>query len=57
MKPKVTVQLMDATALKENFHRTSTVLGRQLEDLLRVVIVLAVPVPVAVLIMTPQVFN
>jgi hypothetical protein len=48
---------MDATALKENFHRTSTVQGRQLEDLLRVVIVLVVPVPVAALIMTPQVFN
>jgi hypothetical protein len=51
MKPQVAVQLMDATVLEENSHRTPTVLGHQLEDLLRVVIVLAAPVPVAALIM------
>jgi hypothetical protein len=42
---------MDATVLEENFHRTPTVLGRQLEDLLRLLTVLAAPVPVAELIM------
>jgi hypothetical protein len=51
MKPQVIVQLMDATVLKENSHRTPTVLGHQLEDLLRVVTVLVAPVPVVVLIM------
>jgi hypothetical protein len=35
MKPQVAVQLMDATVLEENSHRTPTVLGHQLEDLLR----------------------
>jgi hypothetical protein len=41
-KPQVTVQrIMDATALKENSPRIPTVPGRQLEDLLRVVTVLA----------------
>jgi hypothetical protein len=51
MKPQVAVQLMDATVLEENSHRTPTVLGHQLEDVLRVVTVLAAPVPVAALIM------
>jgi hypothetical protein len=51
MKPQVTVQLMDATVLEENSHRTPTVLGHQLEDLLRIATVLAAPVPVAALIM------
>jgi hypothetical protein len=49
MKPQVAVQLMDATVLEENSHRTPTVLGHQLEDLLRVVTVLAAPVAVAAL--------
>jgi hypothetical protein len=50
MKPQVAAQLMDTTVL-ENSHRTPTVLGHQLEDLLRVATALAVPVPVAALIM------
>jgi hypothetical protein len=50
MKPQVTVQLMDTIALEENSHRTPTVLGHKLEDLLRVATVLAAPVLVAVLI-------
>jgi hypothetical protein len=50
MKPQVAVQLMDATALEENSHRTPTVLGHQLEDLLRAVTVLAAPVVVAALL-------
>jgi hypothetical protein len=41
---------MDATVLEENFPRTPTVLGHQLEDLLRVVTVLAAPLAVAVLL-------
>jgi hypothetical protein len=41
---------MDATVLEENFPRTPTVLGHQLEDLLTVAIVLAVPVAVAALL-------
>jgi hypothetical protein len=41
---------MDATVLEENSHRTPTVLGHQLEDLLRVVTVLAAPVAVATLL-------
>jgi hypothetical protein len=51
MKPQVAVQVMDATVLEENSHKTPTVLGQQLEDLLRVAIVLAAPVPVGALIM------
>jgi hypothetical protein len=51
MKPQVAVQLMDATTPEENFHRTPIVLGHQLEDLLRVVIVLAALALVAALIM------
>jgi hypothetical protein len=50
MKPQVAVQLMDATVLEENSHKTTTVLGHQLEDLLMAVTVLAVPVVVAVLL-------
>jgi hypothetical protein len=50
MKPQVAVQLMDTTVLEENSHRTPTVLGHQLEDLLRVVTVLAAPVAVAALL-------
>jgi hypothetical protein len=42
---------MDATVLEENSPRTPTVLGHQLEDLLRVVTVLAAPVAIAALIM------
>jgi hypothetical protein len=49
MKPQVAVQLMDATVLEENSHRTPTVLGHQLEDLLRVVTVLAALMVVAAL--------
>jgi hypothetical protein len=41
---------MDATALEENSPRFPTAIGRQLEDLLRVVTVLAVPAVVAVLL-------
>jgi hypothetical protein len=41
---------MDATALEENFHRTPTVPGHQLEDLLRVVTVPAAPAVVAALL-------
>jgi hypothetical protein len=42
---------MDATVLEENSTRTPTLPGHQLEDLLRVVTVLAAPVAVAPLIM------
>jgi hypothetical protein len=42
---------MDTTVLEENSPRTPTILGHQLEDLLRVVTVLAVPVAVPALIM------
>jgi hypothetical protein len=49
MKPQVAIQrIMDATVLKENSPRTPIVPGHQLEDLLRVVTVLAAPVVVAV---------
>jgi hypothetical protein len=41
---------MDATALEENLHRTPTVLGHHLEDLLRVVTVSATLAVVAVLL-------
>jgi hypothetical protein len=41
---------MDATVLEENSPRTPTVLGHQLEDLLRVVTVLVAPVVVAALL-------
>jgi uncharacterized protein involved in cysteine biosynthesis len=41
---------MDATVLEENSPRFPTVLGNQLEDLLRVVTVLAAPVAVATLL-------
>jgi hypothetical protein len=41
MKPQAAVQLTtDATVLEENYHRTPTALGNQLEDLLRAVIAL-----------------
>jgi hypothetical protein len=51
MKPQVAVQrVMDATVLEENSHRTPTVLGHQLEDLLRAVTVPTVPVVVAALL-------
>jgi hypothetical protein len=39
---------MDATALEENYHRTPTVLGRQLVDLLRAATVPVLPAVVAV---------
>jgi hypothetical protein len=49
-KPQLAVQrIMDATVLEENSPRTPTVPGHQLEDLLRVVTVLAAPVVVAAL--------
>jgi hypothetical protein len=41
---------MDATILEENSHRTPTVLGHQLEDLLRAVTVLVAPTVVAALL-------
>jgi hypothetical protein len=51
MKPQVAVQqVMDATVLEDNFHRTPTVLGHKLEDLLRVVTVPTAPVVVAALL-------
>jgi hypothetical protein len=51
MKLQVAVQrIMDATVLEENSSRTPTVPGHQLEDLLRVVTVLAAPVVVAALL-------
>jgi hypothetical protein len=50
MKPQVAVQLMDATTLEENSHRTPTVLGHQLEDPLRVVTMLAAPAVVTTLL-------
>jgi hypothetical protein len=50
MKPQVAVKLMDTAALEENFHRTSTVLGHQLESPLRAVTVPAVPAVVATLL-------
>jgi hypothetical protein len=50
MKPQVAVEPMDSTVLEENSPRTPTVLGHQLEDLIRVVTVLAAPVAVAALI-------
>jgi hypothetical protein len=42
---------MDATVLEQNSLRTPTILGHQLEDILRVVTVLAVSMAVAALIM------
>jgi hypothetical protein len=42
---------MDAIALEENYHRTPTVLGQQLVDLLRVVTVPAAPAVVVVLLL------
>jgi hypothetical protein len=51
MKPQVTVQrVMDATVLEENSHRTPTVLGHQLEDLLRAITVPVAPAVVAALL-------
>jgi hypothetical protein len=51
MKSQVAVQqIMDVTVLEENSPRTPIVPGHQLEDLLRVVTVLAVPVVVATLL-------
>jgi hypothetical protein len=51
MKPQVAVQrIMDATTLEQNSPRTLTELGHQLEDVLRVVTVLAAPVVVAALL-------
>jgi hypothetical protein len=50
MKPQVAVQLMDATALEKNSHRTPTILGHQLEDLLKAAIVPVAPAVVAVLL-------
>jgi hypothetical protein len=49
MKPQVAVQrTTDTTVLKENYHRTPTILGHQLLDLLREA---TVPVVVAVLLL------
>jgi hypothetical protein len=51
MKPQVAVQrVMDATVLEEISHRTPTVQGHQLEDLLRAAIVPVAPAVVAVLL-------
>jgi hypothetical protein len=51
MKLQVAAQwIMDATVLEENSSRTPTIPGHQLEDLLRVVIVLATPVVVEALL-------
>jgi hypothetical protein len=45
MKPQVAVQrIMDATVLEEISHRTPTIQGHQLEDLLRAATALALPV-------------
>jgi hypothetical protein len=56
MKPQVAVEPMDSTVLEENSPRTPTVLGHQLEDLIRVVTVLAAPVAVAALIIEDHVW-
>jgi DICT domain-containing protein len=56
MKQQAAVQLTtDATVLKENYHRTLTALGHQLEDLLRVVTALVALAAVALwrLMVTP----
>jgi hypothetical protein len=49
MKPHAAVQpITDATVLEENYHRTPTALGNQLEDLLKAVtalVALAVVMP------------
>jgi hypothetical protein len=51
MKPQVAVQrIMDATVLEEISHRTPTVQGHQLEDLLRAATLLAVPAVVVALL-------
>jgi hypothetical protein len=51
MKSQVAVQrIMDVTVLEENSPRTPIVPRHQLEDLLRVVTMLAVPVVVATLL-------
>jgi hypothetical protein len=48
MKPQAAVQpTTDATVLEENYHRTPTALGHQLEDLLRVVTTLVALAAVA----------
>jgi hypothetical protein len=52
MKPQVAVQrTMDATELEENYHRTPTVLGHQLVDLLRAATVPAAPAVAAALLL------
>jgi hypothetical protein len=51
MKPQVAVKLMDTAALEENFHRTSTVLGHQLESPLRAVTVSAVVATLLIMVM------
>jgi hypothetical protein len=44
MKPQVAVQrIMDATVLEDISHRTPTIQGHQLEDLLRTATALALP--------------
>jgi hypothetical protein len=51
MKPQVAFQrVMDTTVLEENSHRTPTVPGHHLEDLLRAVTVPVAPVVVAALL-------
>jgi hypothetical protein len=45
-------RMVDATASEENNHRTLIVSGPQLEDLLRMVTVLAVPAEAAVALVT-----
>jgi hypothetical protein len=51
MKPQVAVKLMDTAALEENFHRTSTVLGHQLESPLRAVTVSVVVATLLIMVM------
>jgi hypothetical protein len=46
-------RMVDATAPEENNHRTPTVSGHQLEDLLKAAIVLVVPAEAAVVLVTP----
>jgi hypothetical protein len=58
MKPQAAVQLTtDATVPEENYHRTPTALGHQLEDLLRAVTALVALAAVALwcLMATPAV--
>jgi hypothetical protein len=48
---------MDATVLEENYHRTPTILGHRLVDLLRAVAVPAAPAIAAALLSHPEISN